>query len=324
MNVRKLTTPPKVAMIFLHIILGAVVFYYPMVFTVNLALVTSAAILYVLFYKNASELAPYFAMYLLGAEVFSRMSESLILYEYTKYAIVLIFALAWFLEVRPKKLCMPIVAYLLLMVPGIIIATQYGAIMDVKRSVSFNLSGPLCLTLSTIYFYKRPLSRQDVSGYAFTFILPIISMATYMLIFMPDISTSSFGTYSNFKFSGGFGPNQVSIVLGFGALLAFCTAVLLVSPKQRGLRWALLGLTSGIAAQSMMTFSRSGIYLTSAGALAAAVYLIRDARQRRILLASACPVLFLLGYCVLPRLDAFSGGRTAPIYALSASRVTPR
>ena len=50
-------------------------------------------------------------------------------------------------------------------------------------------------------------------------IYPIVSLAIYIFIYNPDVSSVSTGTGSNFAASGGFGPNQVSTILGLGFFL---------------------------------------------------------------------------------------------------------
>ena len=53
-------------------------------------------------------------------------------------------------------------------------------------------------------------------------ILPIISMAIYNILDMPNLLEYQFMPYSDFYTSGGYGPNQVSTIFGLGiaALMA--------------------------------------------------------------------------------------------------------
>jgi hypothetical protein len=256
MNIRHLTTQTKLLLIFAHIIFGVFVFYIPEFMTVQLALVSGAALFYVFSTRNATELAPYFVMYLLGAEVLSRMSGGVILYEFAKYISVLIFALSFVLERRRNKLCIPIIIYFILMLPAVFVTLDYESFTLFRHYISFSLSGPLALAVSAIYFYKRPVSMQDVSGYAFVFILPLVSMSTYVILFMPSFQTAQFGTYSNFEFSGGFGPNQVATA--FGAAVLFILLPILLKRKiiTKSIDLGLLAFFLGLA---YITFSRGGV-----------------------------------------------------------------
>ena len=58
----------------------------------------------------------------------------------------------------------------------------------------------------------------------FFMILPIVSMAIYNSLIMPNLSTYTFTPYSDFHTSGGYGPNQVSTVFGLG-IAAIITAL---------------------------------------------------------------------------------------------------
>jgi O-antigen ligase len=115
-----------------------------------------------------------------------------------------------------------------------------------------------------------------------------------------------FGTESNFASSGGFGPNQVSAILGFGALSAFLASF----DRNAGLsfRLIMLGMTLALVIQSAMTFSRGGLLVAGLSTATALWYLIRDRRARMRLLMAVIALSVAGVYVIVPTLDSFTGG----------------
>jgi hypothetical protein len=149
---------------------------------------------------------------------------------------------------------------------------------------------------------------------------PVMSIAT---IALSKVSSSDidFGSASNVAASGGFGPNQVSSILGLGALMAFLFYILSIRGSQKKApivgvlgwlrRFLMICLMIVFIAQSALTFSRGGLYNTFAGLAMAFFYLIRESRSRLQFIFVA---LFLFGfstYVLLPRLNSFTGGAFA-------------
>src|SRR5205814_1190163 len=111
--------------------------------------------------------------------------------------------------------------------------------------------------------------------YAVAPITGIAFLAYLGILHKPDIQ---FTNNSNFAASGNFGPNQVSTVLGLGALMAFLCAV--SERVKTPYRLFLAGLAVILAAQSALTFSRSGLYDAAGGLLVALAYLVRSRTYR--------------------------------------------
>ena len=109
--------------------------------------------------------------------------------------------------------------------------------------------------------------------------------------------------------SAGIGPNQVSSILGLGALLALF--YVLVDKKNRRLRFFLLICVFGLGAQSALTFSRGGL-ATSLGAIAAAgFFLLQDRRFRGAILLRGFMATFVFALLIFPALNDFTGGAMA-------------
>ena len=125
----------------------------------------------------------------------------------------------------------PYFVYLILLVPSIIIAS-FDLKFDVnfRTNLAFVLSGPVCLGLGSLFFMDRKVKHKDIIEMLAYLSMPIVSMAIYLMFYNPSIKESIKNTASNFVSSGGFGPNQVSTILGLG-VFAFTVRLLIKSPS---------------------------------------------------------------------------------------------
>lgn len=249
------------------------------------------------------------AAYIVGAEVLWRMTRAPVFWESGKYAVAVILLLG-IQRTRPLKATNFPIIFFALLVPSVLLTISSKASLDwIRQEISFNLSGPLALAVCAAFFSRVQLTTAQVQRMLIAFLSPLVGIIAVVLFKASTVEELGFsGTSSSKLLSGGYGPNQVSSVLGLGALAAFLIVVLFVPPKQRGMKWLMLGLSILLAAQSALTFSRNGLYLALISAFAAAVFLLRDARARTTLLA-ASGILCVVGYyVVIPRLDTFTEG----------------
>jgi O-antigen ligase len=115
-----------------------------------------------------------------------------------------------------------------------------------------------------------------------------------------------FSHNANFVASGGYGPNQVSALIGLGGLLA----VFLYLGENRSWLWrpALAGLALGLLAQAALTFSRTGLYLFGT-AFGVAVGFLLQAQRKTLRLLLLLAVLVAIAGASLPLLNSFTGGK---------------
>lgn len=186
--------------------------YFPNVILFWSLLILLVGLLRVLFGKNPS--AYPFAAYLAGLELLVRMSGVPLPHEFTKYAIVLL--LGTELILNQKKIPAPMLVYGLLLIPGILITE--GSFSEVRKTISASLSGSLCLIVSTVYFYRRVLTIDQLRDLFTHIVFSLAAMMGYMWVQTPDLSNITFTNTSNFQTSI-FGPNQVSSILGAGILI---------------------------------------------------------------------------------------------------------
>lgn len=207
--------------------------------------------------------------YVVGAEVFLRMTGGSLLYEASKY-MVIVFALMGIFTVRFSKQPIPYILYTLLLLPGILVAGfTISDQTSIRTAIAFNLSGPVCLGMVSVFCYKRKISYQNMHRVLLYMALPLVATVTYLFVYSPDVRETITGTGSNYAASGGFGPNQVATVLGLG-MFVFAARFFMLSPS---LFLKLLNgfLLAVLSFRAIVTFSRGGV-ITALVMIAAFIY----------------------------------------------------
>jgi hypothetical protein len=198
--------------------------------------------------------APVLAAYLCGIELLVRMSSAGLPHEFTKYAVIMILLTAMFFE--GKKLYWPFIMIGVLQVPGMLL-TEGGSYEATRQLISANFSGPACLAVACLYFYKRLVSPSFLFYVFVALILPLTSIIGYLTVNTPDWNDIEFGYGSNFE-TALYGPNQVSSILGLGVML-IVVAFLIKLPL---FHWRITGLIVAgfFGFRGLLTFSRGGIF----------------------------------------------------------------
>ena len=211
------TSSSNLVLAIAHLLLG-VLFLIGGISKIYSTLVLFFGILFIIKTKNKHNEAMMWAAYMVGAEVLFRMTKGLFFYELPKYSVLLFLFTGLIVEKRKHPVPVSYILYTLLLLIGI-------AFLDIpfnesiRRAIAFNLSGPVLLGVSAIYFYKRKLSLDTLLKMLFMMVLPIISMLSLLFFKTRDISEIRFSSNANFATSGGYGPNQVATILGVGIFI---------------------------------------------------------------------------------------------------------
>jgi O-antigen ligase len=310
-----------VAGIFLgaHALLAVLVRVAPVFSTLH-AVVTLIAATLIAATRPRRQLA-YALAYIAASEVLWRMARGVPVHEFAKYATAAVIAIS-LLRFPPRQNRGLAIGYFLLLVPSAYLTFAALDVDGSRQQISFNLSGPLSLALCVLFFSQLKITMEDARRLLFVGIGPIFSIATFSIFSTISRQNLEFKNGSNSAVSGGFGPNQVSAVLGLGLLL------LLLLIFQRRTTWRarlpLIVLAAIFAIQATLTFSRGGIGIAAGAAFVALFYLIRD-RRSRIALFVVATVLGGLGYYVIyPKLQEFTKGKLTERYTNtnSSNRIT--
>ncbi|WP_405352457.1 O-antigen ligase family protein [Nonlabens sp. Asnod3-H03] len=211
----------------------------------------------VLLQKDSGQEALLACAYLVTLEVFLRMNQALIFYEFMKYLVIVFMIMGIIMRGFSLK-SIPYVFYLLLLIPSIIVAAGNIPLGEsLRKAVAFNLSGPVTLGITAIYCYQRTITNTRLDQILKLCVGPVVMITTYLFLVTPDIRDVVTNTASNFATSGGYGPNQVATVLGIGMFITF---VRFLRIKNLMINILDIVLFLAMTYRAWVTFSRGGVY----------------------------------------------------------------
>jgi len=244
-------------LILIHVAIALAVFVMPSLSKIYALLVPIVGMFLVYKTKNKNNEVLVVAAYLVGVEVFLRMTGGNFNNEYVKFSVIF-FMICGMIYSNFFTNSAIYVLFLLFLLPGVLITFGFeNANIDVKKVLFFNLSGPVCLAVCAIYMFKRKILFSDLQTLLIAVGLPIITTTIYLFLYNPSVKDVVSGTQSNFETSGGFGPNQVSTILGLGIFIFFSQLILFSKSKLE--MFINAGLLIFISYRGIVTFSRGGI-----------------------------------------------------------------
>jgi len=216
----------------LHLPLSILMNSVSMVSTLH-AVITLIAGAYITVTTRELRKIAWVAGYITGAEILWRMTGAAVFWEYGKYAIVAVMLLGLFRVHRIHAAGWPILYFALLAfsIPMTFLDLPFD---EARQAVSFNLSGPLSLAIAVIFFSQVKLNWSDRENLIWYLISPILGIAAICVWGIVTSESLFFTDESNFATSGGFGPNQVSAVLGLGALSMVLLAIQQKETRKNG------------------------------------------------------------------------------------------
>ena len=245
--------------------------------------------------------------YLVTTEVLWRMAQIPVFWEIGKYGSVAIMVTALVLRGTKRVPPLPIL-YIVALVPSCFLTLAAYSLSDAREHLSFNLSGPLSLAVFCVFFANTRMQPKQIKDLLLIAMAPIISVATATLFYTISADEITFTTESNFATSGGFGPNQVSSILGLGAFFAI-SVLLLFKDANRFQRFLVAVLAIFFSMQSVMTFSRSGMYNVVGATIVLMFFHLQSIGEgvKRMVPIVLLGLIFV--FLVFPRLDNFTGGK---------------
>jgi hypothetical protein len=243
--------------------------------------------------------------YIIGSEVLWRMAQIPVFWEFGKYSCVVIMVVALIRRSNIRIPVLPLVYFAALLPSSVLTLVA----LDWSRgheALSSNLSGPFALAVSCLFFANTKLSLLELRRVCLAIALPLIGVACATLFFTASVENIQFTQESNFVTSGGFGPNQVSAMLGLGAFLTLLCLIVFKNRNRDKVYFAAAALLC--TAQSVMTFSRGGIYNAL---LAISVVFLWEFRRPAEAWKRLAPVVVAAVFFValiFPALNNFTGG----------------
>ena len=244
-------------LLLIHAFIGLVAFVVPFTTKIYSFSILVYGIYYIIKTQNRNNEALVMASYAVGVEVLLRMTDGMLINEFGKYSVMLFLFMGMFYKGFSSNSFVYWI-FLLLLIPSIVLATvtlNFGT--DVRKAIFFNISGPVCLGFSAIYCYKRSISLDRLMEIISVFCFPLVAVLAYVFLYNPSVQDVVTGTGSNFATSGGFGPNQVSTILGLGIFVFFVQ--LLLNSNSQILKIVNAALIIVFAYRGIVTFSRGGV-----------------------------------------------------------------
>ena len=289
-----------ILLVLFNILIGILIYYIRPLSIVYAILIPAVGLYYVIKTQNRNHEVLYVSAYIVGSEVFLRMTGGNLLYEFSKYGVMVFLTLGMYYSGFSKS-ALPYWIYLLLLLPGVIIATEtLNMQTDVRKAIAFNISGPVCLGIASLYCYNRKILLSQLNGILLAAALPVFSTTVYLILYTPDLKEVLVGTGSNSSTSGGFGPNQVATVLGMGMFVFFSR--LLLESKTKLMFIINLIILFNITYRGLVTFSRGGMLTGFIMIIILLAYLFLKAKSygrfnlSRILIFMAIAFFIIWGY----------------------------
>ncbi len=242
--------------------------------------------------------------YMTGCEVLWRMNKAAILWEFGKYAVCLVMLMS-FAKKAPKRPLLPWL-YFLMLVPSVFITkVEFENFEAFRQQISFNLSGPLVLTISVLFWSRINLTKEEFHKMIIMLVGPIVGIASIAAYKIHTATDLVFGTASNKLASGGFSANQVSSMLGLGVLLLF---FYLMGQKKGKSKIVIFAFMIWLAIQAALTLSRGGLYGAVIGILAGSLFLIGSGKTRGKFIFALLLMGAIYQFIAVPYLNKFTGG----------------
>lgn len=237
--------------------------------------------------------------YIAGAELLWRGMNAALVWEYGKYATLLLSILV-LLKYRKKFAFWPILL-LGLMVPGILIMPGFN-----REDFAFQLAGLITLAVASMMFSAMTINRMDLQKIFLAIILPSLAVAALIAFNISTKSVTFSGRNSNEVVSDGIGANQVTTILSLGSTASFFFIFLV--RRERRVRFLMIGIFLLLAVASTLTFSRSGLWTTMGAILSGAFFLFQDRRRIPAVFAVFLAVGLAAYFVVFPWLNDVTDG----------------
>ena len=244
-------------LILVHVGIGFLVFIFPFSAKIYGYAIFILGAYFIVRTQNKNNEALMVAAYVVGSEVFLRMTQGNPLYEISKYGVIVYILMGMYFSGFSKGAA-PYWIYLLLLVPSVVLATfVLNFDTNMKNTIAFNISGPVCLGVASLYTFRRKIPINQINDILLCMGLPIISCMVYLTFYTPNIRDIVTSTQSNYETSGGFGPNQVATILGMGMFIFFSRIIL--ESRTRYILFINLIVALNITYRGVVTFSRGGM-----------------------------------------------------------------
>lgn len=285
-----------------HVVIGVLGHLSPMAATLHCLAASGAVAITALWGRRLDRLVAA-TLYASLCDVYWRMTQGRAPWEFSKYLLLVgsVAILVRYVE-RWSRSGLP-VAFLACLLVGIVPVAIANSPAVTKDIVSGTEMGLISLGVACLALRQVVASEADGWNLCWVMLGPLTSVAAVTSMATLTASNLEFTNESNFAVTGGFGPNQVSSILGLGILLC-----VFLGYQRRG--WTYLGVLAPLGAWMLwgafLTFSRGGVAaVVVAGAALLLVGLNTRGVRTRSLVIGVVAVIALLA--IFASVNSFSG-----------------
>jgi hypothetical protein len=239
----------------LHVGIGLLLAFYPPLSKIYGILIVLTGIYFVVKNQNKNNEVLYVIAYIAGSEVFLRTTFGNPVHEFGKY-LMLFFTVLGFVYSGLPKFRNPYWIYLLLLLPAVFLSFLYIN-DDLRRKISFELLGPICMGILALYNYKRAITSIEIKRILNFLAFPILAYCVFLTLRYSHNFVQVDAYRSNFYFSGEYAPNQMATVLGLGLFIYLFKIV--TESDNRKVLVANIIIFCLLSYRGLLTFSRGGI-----------------------------------------------------------------
>ncbi len=239
-----------------HLILGAVLSILPILGVFYfLGIVYFSLSVFKMERKEGEKMTMMFLAYFVSFELALKILKVPLPYDVSKYY-VMVYMVAVLLHFKGWQafFSTPLTLFIFCLLPACFLVDFPEG--EFRRQFMATAGGLLLIYLLSIFCYLSKLSLDDLYFLLFCFGLPVIAISVVLFLKTPDFSSIKFTTASNSATSGGFGPNQVSTILGLGVYAV--GALIIIGRPFSGYRWLDFSLFGMMVFRNLITFSRGG------------------------------------------------------------------
>jgi hypothetical protein len=245
-----------------------------------------------------------------ASEPLWRMTKSRAPWEVGKYVLIVGFGIACFRFASRHLSVLPLV-FIGLLIPSCFITLTHSGLSKTWGTVVFSVGGGVALGVAVFFLQRVVATGEEMTQQIWVIIGPLFGIAVVVARRTMAAGQISFTDNSNFDTSGGYGPNQVSLVLGLGALL--CLLILLRGIRGRAGLFVLV-LCGFFFGQTLLTFSRGGVYTAVVGAAGVVLAGLMTSGTRSKVLSRAL-LIGIMALLVVSWVSTFTGGTLGTRYA---------
>lgn len=276
-------------LIIVHLVIGVMLKFSGSLVAMVFPLVFILMFFDVIYHLDKNNRAGFYVLYLIGFEMIYRMAGAPFSWELGKYVSILLLITGLIISKR-RYIAWHFVFLLLLLIPAVFLAenTDFGSL---RSMILFNGSGPLSLVFAGLYFYKRPVYETDYFQQLRFAILPAFTIVAGLTVKASIADLEFTSLQSSAEAAGGFGPNQVSTILGWFILL-----VMLFKINARNITpyaWMDWLLLFYLVLRALITFSRGGVFGSVLALMGAIVVLYYSYGFFRVKVKRAFPYVIL-------------------------------